>query len=701
MKTETILLVACLGVLPAMPTGAAAAQPRSYRLKDSDLKQNVIWGSVCEGPDGLALSFGGQDQTADDGRAHTRLRENGEWKSLYADLCAQNPLQECCRRVQQLRDRQKDLTARARSFYFEGRPSQQDAAEANTTLRPAQEALAGDLARLRTELESTRLKLADYEAGQTRPALEFLKAAEAEARALAGLLAKGTSTDTIKRLAALGVSLEKAASFLDAEPPARALSPLCYEAKTKQFVLFGGDHCDYLLNDLWVFDPSVRRWRQRHPALAPPPRANHTWKALGDGQLTLAGGYTYTSSTDYCGGQYRDLGDGEWVCDLSRDTWTGSGPGLAAESRTYRTGPFLPDFFLAGPRPNADAFGAWLAALPVNVWTAVRPPFLPQLNRDWGTAILDPDHDLILRWSGGHSAHGGTDVLHFHLGTGRWELPIPVEFPLGQLYANTAYPDGWNFNRRPWITGHTYQNYGYDPVSRKMLFTGRTRHSYFYDPEKADWVARAAKPKEMSYGDCFYTLTLCALPEGLIAWTAQGKVFRFEGAAGEWQELKTHGVRLPGACVDNSTVVHDAKRQRLLFARKDYGDKTQFDGQLHALDLATLEVTVLSPKGQAAAAAIPYLCQLRYSAAADLLLVGATLPPDSSGFRRTPAYDCAGNRWVSLRITGDDPSGKSGRNVSLGLVYDKRRNLFWAVDTRSQVFVLRLDISSADLRELE
>ena len=54
-----------------------------------------------------------------------------------------------------------------------------------------------------------------------------------------------------------------------------------------------------------------------------------------------------------------------------------------------------------------------------------------------------------------------------------------------------------------------------------------------------------------------------------------------------------------------------------------------------------------------------------------------------------------------LKITGDDPSGKKGRNVSLGMMYDARRELFWAVDTHSQVFVLRFDPKSADERDLQ
>ena len=100
------------------------------------------------------------------------------------------------------------------------------------------------------------------------------------------------------------------------------------------------------------------------------------------------------------------------------------------------------------------------------------------------------------------------------------------------------------------------------------------------------------------------------------------------------------------------------------------------------------------------AAGIPFLREIRYSPDDDLWLVGGTLPAGPGGLRRTPAYDCEGNRWVSLRITGDDPSGERGRNVSLGLVYDAKRKLFWAVDTNSRVYALRLDLKTADVQPL-
>jgi hypothetical protein len=498
----------------------------------------------------------------------------------------------------------------------------------------------------------------------------------------------------IRRAEDLLVRCEKLGELADAEPPPRALSPIVYDAKTKLFVIFGGDHLDYLTNDTWVFDPAAKKWTLRHPAAAPPPRANHLLVATGDGTVVVSGGYTYTSSTDYVGAQYRTLGDGDWVYDIAADKWSGNG--VAPESRVYRTGRLHPDYYRQGPAPDPRAFADWLAAVPVNTWTQTRPPQLPALNRDWGTAVLDPDRDLILRWSGGHSAHGGTDVLQYHMNTNRWELTAPVEFPLGQLYSNTEYPEGWNFNHRPWITGHTYQSYGYDPNLKKMLFTGKRESCYVYDPDLGDWSTRFAKPKGMVYGDCFYTLTLTPTPKGLVCWTNQGQLFRFE--SGEWRELPLKGAKMPGSVVDNSTIVYDSKRDRLLAVRKGYGDKNHFDGTIAIVEVQSGEVALLSPAGKEKAVAVPYLCQFRYDAATDLVLGGCTLEPDADGIRRTPAYDCAGDRWVSLKIGGDDPSGKKGRNVSLGMMVDQKRKLYWAVATSSNVYVLRLDVASADLR---
>jgi hypothetical protein len=652
--TRSGLLTILLAVL------AAQDKPKPYRLPSTDLKQRVIWGSICEVPDGPSLAFGGQDQQADDGNPHTRVNIEGRWTSIYGDLLESRALAPFHQRCRELRDRYRRLKSRDRFAFFEG--------SAVEDLEAEKKEISGGLTSLLMDLMKT----------PERPEYERIQAMGAAAR-----------------MKPVQIDLEIATEMLDVEPPPRALSPIAYDATTKLFVLFGGDHLDYLTNDLWVFDPTQRRWYQRHPAQSPPPRANHVLQAIGAGKVVLSGGYSYTSSTDYCGGQYRDLGDGDWTYDIAADTWIGGANPAPPDQRVYRSGRLHPDYYMQGGKPDRATFPAWLAALEANSWTLTKPPLLPALNRDWGTAVLDPDRDLILRWSGGHSAHGGTDVLQYHIATNRWELPFPVEFPLGQLYANTDYPEGVNFNRRPWITGHTYQNYGYDPILKKMLFSGRKQHCYVYDPGSGDWTSRFMKPKGMIYDSCFYTLTITSTPEGLVCWTHDGKLFRYRDR--EWKELSLKGPTLPGSIVDNSTVIHDAKRDRLLFARKGYGEKADYDGVLTAVDLKTGEVAPLAPAGKEKAGAIPYLCQLRYDAANDLVLGGCTLPPDAGGFRRTPAYDCAGNRWVSLKIGGDDPSGKKGRNVSLGMMYDAKRKLFWAVDTNSNVYVLRLDVATADL----
>ncbi|MBM4041935.1 MAG: hypothetical protein FJ290_25855, partial [Planctomycetes bacterium] len=584
----------------------------------------------------------------------------------------------------------KNLAARARHLYFEGR--------FDADLSPELAKLALNLIavlireRMPTADEVARLTLAE---GFVRSAGEKL-----------GALAKGISPGLIQAMWAAQVDLERAADALDAEPSPRALSPIAYDARTGLFVLFGGDHLDHLTNDTWVFDMAKRKWMQRQPASAPAPRANHQLKAAGDGKVTLTGGYTYSSSTDYCGGQYKDVGDGEWAYDIAANTWTGGGKGEPPASRTYRTGPYHPDFFLRDPKPDPAEVAARLKDMPANKWVPLKPPHIPRLDRCWGTAVLDPDRDLILVWSGGHSSHCGTDVLHYHLSTNRWELPYPVEFPLGQTYSNTSYPAGFNFNLRPWVTGHTYQSYGVDPLSKLMLFTGQTKHYFVYDPDVADWVGRGPKPKGMAYGDCFYTLNLVPTPGGLLCWNQSGHIFRFESNVKTWEELKLNG-KLPGSSVDYSTVVYDSTRDRLIFFRTGYSQK--YDGQVHALDLKTLAASALSPPnaGVAQGFAIDRAC---YEPTGDLVIFGALMPADADGFQRTPAYDCAGNRWVSLKIAYEVekrdrkaiPLTPRGPGHSCGVMYDAKRKLIWGVDTyHCQPYALRLDPKAADIAELK
>ncbi len=699
MRTDFVRTICVFLLVNSAPDCAAAADiGKPYRLESVDLKQRILWSAECLEPAGGGLAFGGQDQQSEDGVAHTRIMEGGAWKSIHEELRAKNPMQPFRDRTWALRTETKNLRARIRHQYFEGRTTGEDASFLKSEIAPQQAALSKNLGVLATAL--------GRDAGEYT--VEYLQRA---ARTIGEPLTEITP-DALRAMAVAQIQLELAAESLDAEPAPRSIlcdphpraDGIIYEPKTKLYVIFGGDHMDYLTNDTWVFDPVHRRWTQLRPAGAPPPRANHRLTATGDGKITMTGGYTYAANTDYLGGQYADFRDGPWTLDLEKQTWSG-GDTAPADSRTYRAGPLHPDFYLQGPRPDAAAFQAKLQSLPVNEWVATDPLYRPKLNRDWGTAVLDPDRDILLRWSGGHSAHGGTDVPHFHFATNRWELPFPVEFPLGQVYSNTSYPDGFNYNLRPWMTGHTYQNYAYDPPSRLMVKAGRPHHFYLYDPAIGDWIGRGDKPTAMSYGDCFYTLTLTPTPLGALCWGQNGKLHRFEHAAGKWNELTLTGDRLPGAEVDNSTLAYDSKRGRVLLFRKPYG-KAPYDGKVWSVDLKTLTVTALSPPGMASAHRFAYIDRCVFDPASDLIIMASFLE-DSGEQTPTPAFDCAANRWVTLdlkykstkhtdRITRDFPHGRS-----CGIVFDPKRKLLWGTDTNSQIYVLRLDAGAANIKPLE
>ena len=701
-------------------SGAPAKRKRPYRLPGANVRQRVIWGSACRMPEGPGLAFGGQDQIGPDGRPHTRLLVDGAWKPIIDDLRKRNPFRTYHDQVRAVRTALKDARAVARRIYFEGMAADAEAKALAAAVAPAQGKALESLATLAALLASPPMggEMTAYDAGQLAFAAAHLKAAQELAKSYAAPL----TAEVIESNRLAQVQIELAAEALDAEPPARALSPVVHDARTGLYVLFGDDHCEYLTCDTWVFDPTKKRWFQRHPKTAPPPRANHTLETK-DGVVTLTGGYRYANSIGYMGGQYIDIDDGPWTYDIEKDAWTGTGTAVAPDTRTYRTAPFTPlSYMQRGGKPDAAAFQARLEALPVNEWVATNPSHPLYMNRDWGTAVIDPDRDVILYWSGGHSSHGGSDVPHFHFATNRWELAYPVAFPLGQLYSNSSYPAGYNFNRRPWVTGHTYQNYGYDPPSKTIVFTGQMRDFFVYDPAVADWVGRKAKPKGMVYRSCFYSLTLTATPRGAVCWTAQGGLFLYDGAARTWTPLKTTGAKLPGASTDHSTLCYDSKRDRVLFVRKPYGRKHPYDGRVYACDLKTGAVTALKPEGAAGATRITGLDRGCYDAKNDLFLLATTVAgptvaqapspagaqPGAAGPRlRIPAYDCAGNRWVALDIRYKTTTrGRRTRRGfphghSSGIMYDPKRRLIWGCTTRGAVHVLRLDAAKADPKVLE
>ncbi len=662
-----------------------------------DIGDRVLWGSVARGRGGEILAFGGQDQDSDDGRPYTCLKRNGVWRSLREDLDGRDPASGPRKTILGLVKASQGLAARYRHAYLQDIGARECAAlrERTAVLTRDAETLAGRLSEFSVPGDA-------YWNRQGAVALERFRDG---LRAIDKIGCP--SPRAVARLRTARIAWERASDALATEPPARALGSLTFEPQSGLYVLFGGDHFGYLMNDTWVFDPTESVWRNRHPGPAPSPRANARIEPAEPGRVRVSGGYVYTSAVGYMSKQYAAL-DESWIYDVRRDTWIGSGAasGAPADQRTYRRGPFDPAFFLDAPPPSRSTVADKLDDLPANTWVDMDPPRRPRLNRDWGIIVIDPRRDLLLRWSGGHSAHGGTDVLHYHLSTNRWELPIAVEFPLGQLYANTSYPEGVNFNGRPWMTAHSYQTYGLDPGSGMMVFTGRQRLFHVYDPDLGDWVGRGPKPPGMIYRGSHYNLMLTRAGDALYCWTgpprsSHGELFRYLPENLAWTRVPLSGTPIPASVVDNATLSYDSKRQRLLlFRRPYYGKGNYYDGEIHAVDLATRTNRPLNPRYRNAAAAIPYIGRVAFDSRQDLFVFGSTLPPDENGIRRTPAYDPQANRWVSLRLMGENLIGKKGGDPSVGLVYDARRGLFWTVDANSRVRVLRLDRTTADERPL-
>jgi galactose oxidase-like protein len=689
------LLAVLLG--PAL----AAGPPRrgaSVRAPGADLRKLIVWGSECRAPEGQGLAFGGQHQRANDGRPHTRLLQGGKWVAIHEELRKANPLQTHRDNLWTLRARLRDALGRFRYIFFEGRTREQETAFLNENVNVELKDLAAELAKARIALVKIG-GLDEHAAGQVKAALAHIEAAAPTVRPLTGRVDPA-------RLAAMRraqISLEQAAEALDAEPPPRVCSKVVYDPKMKQYVIFGGGHFDYVTNDLWVFDPAKRRWFQRHPASAPSPRANHAISSDGKGKITIFSGYIYQARFNYGGSSYGSAGPEKWTYDLASNTWT-TDPGqkpYPVNTREYRAAKFLPEYYMKGKRPDAAANEARLKAIPVNTWVSMNPPQRPQkeqMSRGWGTSVLDSDNDLFLQWGGGHSAHGGTDVLHYHFATNRWEQPYPIEYCLGLIRSTSHYPGGYNFNGHPWIIMHAYKSYAYEPALKRMVVTGRNwnwkyNHDfyfYLYDGLTGTWGARYPLHRDIGGVHYFLNSRVSQGDNGLLYWTSSQKALRLNTKALKWEPIRFEG-KLSRCGTDGGGLVYDPKRKRMMMVTKPWKSQNQsiFKGKIHVLDLETKKVVVLTPKGSAKLKNT-FLREAVYNPEADIFLWAWQSPG------KMLAYEPKGNRWVTLDVAGNAPF-----SFSSGHVYDAKRKLHWVATGGGTVHCLRLDVKTANMKTLE
>jgi hypothetical protein len=529
------------------------------------------------------------------------------------------------------------------------------------------------------------------------------------------------------------------------QPPARANSRLVYDPVNKLTVLFGGDQLDALVSDTWVYNSAKQTWTELKLALAPAPRAGHALLWLPKAKkVLLIGGYTYTSTTDYVATLYKPLPLEAWTLDAAKGEWEfiakwdkgapqvpangfvasavdendtvmlldgknrawfcsfdvskpdaaeaakfGARPGAVVR----RTGSHDPKWYGEGlPAAINTVTADRLREVKPNEWFRQPTPKRPGMNMDWGSAVFDPAHDKIVRFSGGHSAYSGTAPVVYDVKTDRYSLPFAPEYPIEFVYSNDQVRGEWSFKGNPWMTGHTYKATGYDPNLKCLVFAARD-YTYFFDAPTGKWVRSTEKNPFVSD---MYTNTVCTTPEGAMTWAnvrgGSGEwVFRLDPETRTWKPLPQPDKKftLPQKSPDRHGLAYDGKRNRLLFF-SDVGPKK---GNVAALDLKTGAVTWLDPTG--ADKALAPCRETVYVPDADVVLIGARVP-GGDGKQLWLAYDCAKNAWVGVPLAGDDPIGKRGAfNNSMGLMYDPARKVIWAVGQYSEVFALKLDASKA------
>ena len=540
---------------------------------------------------------------------------------------------------------------------------------------------------------------------------------------------------------------------LGVQPPARANSALVYDPVNAKVVLFGGDQLNRLVADTWVFDGN--KWEERKPAVGPSPRAGHALNWLPKARkVLLLGGYGYTSTTDYYGDLSRglpleawtydvaadrwdlvqrlelgkkgappagptspgkfflqaavDADDGVAVLDANRELWTWGPAAFAADpagTATFgakpgavarRGGSYDPAWYAEGLPPSDPAkVEAELAAIPANRWVRRNPPRQPKHNSDWGSAIYAADTDQIIRFSGGHAAYSGTAPHVYDIGTDRWSIPFAPEIPVEFSYVNDGVPGEWSFGGNPWMTGHTYKSLGYDPNLKGMVF-GPHANSYLFDPRVGRWSRfESANPYQCS----FYTVTLIPTPKGLVAWAnggggKAGPFWRLDPAAKAWVPLPVKGKPFGPIC-DNAGMAYDARRDRLLaFAWKGKTDTMMF-----AYDLSTGQASPI----EAAGAAKVQDAHRASNAKGHFEFRESVYVPDMDAVMNGATglfYDCARNAWLKAVIPSDAPDLTRHPSYNLGVMFDAKRKLVWAVDTNFNLFVLRLDPATLTLEAL-
>src|SRR5262249_33457832 len=211
--------------------------------------------------------------------------------------------------------------------------------------------LAADVSALSAGLKKAEAQADKQEKQQIAWAMPEIATAQAKFEQAKSLLSQKAGSEGIQDVEAAKRAIGSVCGTVALRPPQRALSRMVYDPVNKQIVLFGGDHLDRLLADTWVFDCASKRWLEKRPALGPSPRGGHALVYLPKSKkVLLFGGYTYTSKTDYCAGQYAALPFEMWAYDPSANKWA-----LVRRVEDMKSVPYQRAFYMSFTTHPAEA----------------------------------------------------------------------------------------------------------------------------------------------------------------------------------------------------------------------------------------------------------------------------------------------------------------------------------------------------------
>lgn len=497
-------------------------------------------------------------------------------------------------------------------------------------------------------------------------------------------------------------------------PSPRGGHRLLYLPASKATVLLGGftssSTTDYVASpyaslpyEVWRFDFATHTWAMvkrfggmgSAPSLSPSPtNAGFTFAAaVGAGDvavLHIKNGYP----DDQTRGETWAIRIDPSVTDTAGTAMYGVAPGAV----TRRGDRYDPAWFADAGVPNAgelSSIATRITGAADNVWVSVTSPNRPATNHDWGTAAFDGDNAQLLRWSGGHSAWSGTDVLHYSLDENRFSIGYRPELPFERTFTNDQMPGHWSPKGRPWMGVHTYKMYTYSRALGRMVIY-KNPYTYLYDTTRAVMEFDQARIRQ-DLGGNQYVNTLVEIPTGVLAWTPDG-LFKLESRAGPWVELMPTamgGAALPQMGPDNQTAVYEAAGDRVLFISSVGSAK----GEVYEYSLTNNTLRALNPAGKADMAAnmSGFIRESAFMPGTSLVMcaIGFQTPADvTAGVTRVPVYDAAANRWSAWLLN------TQAYGNSFAVVSDPGHSRIWGLGQNNQVFLLKLNAATADIETL-